>query len=334
MKKITLLVCIVLAFALTGCRGRRQAAEQISIRASTIQMPNQQMGQGLKMLEENIKKELGDKVDFKGYDSAQLYSSAAEIEAVSRGEIQMAFPIGGAMETISNKIQIVKLPWLFPNITTAYNVLENGETGKQIFAPVEEKDMRVLGFFTSGTASITNSRNPLRVPADFVGLKLRAPGKMETMTINALGANTIVTPSEEMYTAIQQGVLDGLSLPSMAFVQRRLYEVQKYVTNSDNLAMQIGYLIVNKTWYDGLPADIRAGIDRAVKVTIDKLREEAVGADIDMYRQMQDAGCEVYNLSDADKELWKQTAESVIKAMEAELGADLIALAKKEAGSM
>jgi C4-dicarboxylate-binding protein DctP len=306
----------------------------VTIKVSTVQLPTQQMGLGLKMLEENIKKELGDWADFRGYDSAQLYSGAEELEAVGRGEVQMVFSIGGAMETISNKIQIVKLPWLFPNLTTAYKVLDDGETGKQIFAPVDQAGMTVLGLFSSGSATVANNKRPLRVPADFRGLKMRAPGKMDTLNINSLGANAVVTPSEETYSAVQQGVIDGMSTPSTVFVPRRFYEVQKYVTNSDNMSMQIGYLVGNKAWYNGLPAEFRAGLDRAIDATITQMRKDVEEQDAGLYARMAQEGCEVHNLTDDEKAQWKKASEAVYTAMEKELGTDLIVLAQKEASTL
>jgi C4-dicarboxylate-binding protein DctP len=338
MKKLTVSAGIALMFVLAagGCSksaSTAQKRETVTIKVSTVQLPTQQMGIGLKMLEENLQKELGDWVDFRGYDSAQLYAGAEELEAVSRNEVQMVFAIGGAMETISSKIQVVKLPWLFPNLATAYKVLDDGETGKQIFAPVDEAGMTVLGLFSSGSATVANNKRPLKVPADFRGLKMRAPGKMDTLNINALGANAVVTPSEETYSAIQQGVIDGMSTPSTVFVPRRYYEVQKYVTNSDNMSMQIGYLVANKAWYNGLSAEFRAGMDRAIDATIAQMRKDVEEEDAKLYARMAQEGCEVHNLTDDEKAQWKKASESVYTVMEKELGADLIALARKESGT-
>lgn len=328
----------ILAAVLTVCGAcSKKSAETtdartpITVKVSTVQLPTQQMGLGLKMLQENTVKELGDWVDFKAYDSAQLYSAAEELEAVSRGEIQMCFAIGGSMETISQKIQIVKLPWLFPNLGTAYRVLDEGETGKQIFAPVEQAGMSVLGLFSSGSATVANNKRPLKIPADFAGLKMRAPGKMDSLNINALGANAVVTPSEETYSAIQQGVVDGMSTPSTVFIPRRYYEVQKYVTNSDNMSMQIGYLVGNMAWFEGLPAEFRRGLQKAIDDTISQMRRDVEADDAKLYQRMTDEGCEVHVLTDEEKALWKQASETVYTAMEKDLGADLIQLARSEA---
>ena len=337
MKKVFLMFCILAVLALGACSksGSSEKRKAITIKASTIQLPTQQMGLGMKMLEENLKKELGDWVDFRGYDSAQLYGAPEEVVAVSRGDVQMALAIGGVMETISSKIQIVSMTWLFPDVPTAYKVLESGETGKQIFAPAEQAGIKIVGFFNSGSAVVSNNRHPIRTPADFTGLKLRAPGKMDTMTITAMGANAIVTPSEEVYTAIQQGVIDGMSTPSTVFIGRRFFEINKYVTNTDNMSMQMSFMIANKAWYDGLPAEFRAGFDRAVKATVDKIRSDAVVDNDNAFSKMAQEGCEVHVLTDGEKAIWKATAEkSVWPAMYTELGAELIDLARKEAGTL
>jgi C4-dicarboxylate-binding protein DctP len=338
MKK-TAMVLSILAICLTAfgaCSKKGDAApaggrSAVTLKVSTVQLPTQQMGIGLKLFQENAKKELGDRIDFRAYDSAQLYAAAEELEAVSRGEIQMCFAIGGSMETISQKIQVVKLPWLFPNLNTAYYVLDEGETGRQIFAPVEQAGMTVLGLFSSGSATVANNKRPLKVPTDFVGLKMRAPGKMDSLNINSLGANAVVTPSEETYSAIQQGVVDGMSTPSTVFVPRRYYEIQKYVTNSDNMSMQIGYLVGNKQWFEGLPEDFRQGLEKAIDDTISQMRRDVEAEDAQLYERMAAEGCEVHNLTDEEKALWKRASEAVYVAMAADLGADLIQLARSEA---
>ena len=191
--------------------------------------------------------------------------------------------------------------------------------------------MTVLGLFSSGSATVANNKRPLRVPADFVGLKMRAPGKMDSLNMISLGANAVVTPSEETYSAIQQGVVDGMSTPSSVFVPRRYFEVQKYVTNSENMSMQIGYLVGNTAWLNDLPAEFRTGLMKAIDATISQMRKDIAEADVKLYDEMRAQGCEVYMLSDDEKAQWKKAAEKVYAAMEKDLGADLIKLAQSEA---
>jgi C4-dicarboxylate-binding protein DctP len=125
-----------------------------------------------------------------------------------------------------------------------------------------------------------------------------------------------------------------MSTPSTVFVPRRFYEVQKYVTNSDNMSMQIGYLVGNKAWYNGLPPEFKAGLDRAIKATIAQMRKDVEEQDAALYTRMAQEGCEVHNLTNDEKAQWKKASEAVYAAMQNELGTDLIALAQKEAGTL
>ena len=342
MKRIlVVLICFVMAFALLGCGGggggrarRGQSEDVINIRASTIQLPGQQMGIGLRLMEENLEKELGDRVNFLGYDSATLYSSPADLEALSRGEIQFVFAIGGMMETISSLLQVARLPWLFPNANTAYRFMETSETARRIFAPLENAGLMVTGLFSSGNTIFTNSIKPLVVPADFVGMKIRTPGTMDTLSLDALGANALVTPSEEMYSMIQNAVIDGLMIPSAVFVPRRLFEVQRYMTHPGFMVFQVGYLVTNLEWYNGLPADFRAGLDRAINATVTQMRINVEEEEARIYERAVNEGTEVHYLSDDELAQWKQIIPGIYDAVRAMHGADLIDLAVREAASM
>jgi C4-dicarboxylate-binding protein DctP len=100
------------------------------------------------------------------------------------------------------------------------------------------------------------------------------------------------------------------------------------------MSMQLGYLVANKEWLNGLPADFKAGLNRAVDATISQMRKDVASEDANLYKRMETEGCEVHNLTDDEKAQWKQASESVYTTMQNELGADLIALAKKEADTL
>lgn len=305
------------------------AGGKVTIKISTSQLPTQQMGKGVAMLKEKLEEKLGDGVDVMTYDSAALYSSNEEIGACQRNEIQIAFTTGGTMETISEKIQLVKAPYLFPSIDVAYDVLDSSAFADEIFAPIHDVGLTCAGLFSSGHAIYANDDHPLKTPADFSGLKMRAPGTMDSMTLEALGAVAMTTASDETFSAIQQGVIDGMSTPSSVFVPRRFFEVQHYVTDGDNISMQLGYIIMNTAWFEGLDEGVRAKVDEALDETITQMRTDIEASTAEVFEKIEAEGCEVYRLTDEERAQWEQATQAVYDKVAQSLGQDLIDLAQK-----
>lgn len=310
-----------------GAKTETAPAAPITIKIATSQLPTQQMGQGIALLAENLKAKLGDRVDVLTYDSATLYDSTEEIGACQRNEIQIDFCTGGSMETVSEMIQLVKAPYLFPSLDVAYDVLDNSAFADAIFTPITDSGLTMCGSFSSGNVVLANDDHPLRVPADFVGLKMRAPGTMDSMNLTALGATAMTTASDETYSAIQQGVIDGMSTPSSVFVPRKFYEVQHYVTDGENLSMQIGYVIMNTGWFNSLPEDVQALVNEAIDDTIAQMRIDIAESTDGIFKRIEEEGCEVYRLTDEERILWEDATSAVYDQIAASLGQELIDLA-------
>jgi TRAP-type C4-dicarboxylate transport system substrate-binding protein len=326
LRKFSFLAAILLLI-LSGCSKKEAAptaeGAKFTVRASTVQMPNQQMGRGLETLEKEITKRFGDRATVKLFQSAQLYSGAEEIEALGRGEIDIAMVVGGTAETVSPKLALIKLPFMFKNYTEAYDFYDS-PGGAEMMQPVYDRGIKLAGIFASGAPLFANSKRVLKMPADFSGLKMRAPGRMDSMSAEALGAMGMVTPSEETYSAIQQGVIDGMLTPNTVFHDRRYYEIQKYVTDAGLFSFGCGYTLVNQKFFDSLSAADQSLLNEAFKATEKIMRDEMDTLDSQIIQTIKDKGCEVYKLNNAEQEAWREATLKVYPAMEPSIGADLI----------
>ena len=329
-KQIALVVILAIAISIfVPISSFAAKNDVITIKISTSQLPTQQMGKGIALLAENLEAKLGDKVKVLTYDSATLYDSTEEIGACQRNEIQIDFTTGGSMETVSEKIQLVKAPYLFPSIEVAYKVLDDSEFADTIFAPITQSGLVCCGIFSSGHVVLANDKHALNVPADFVGLKMRAPGTMDSMNLTALGATAMTTASDETYSAIQQGVIDGMSTPSSVFVPRKFYEIQHFVTDGDNLSMQLGYAIMNAEWFEGLPEDVQVLVKEAIDETIAQMRIDIEESTAGVFSKIEQEGCEVHYLTAEERAQWEEATATVYEKIAADLGQDLIDLAKQ-----
>ena len=329
-QKLTVFTGVCLAVLVLGWLGSGFAAP-IELKITTVQMKQQQMGIGIERLAKyiNADAKLKDKVRVRTYPAAQLYTGQEESQAVMKGEIQMAYVIASAMDLVHPSMELWKLPYLFPDIETSYKVMD-GPVGKKAFANVEPKGISIIGSVSSGTVIVSNSKRPIKTVEDFKGLKMRSFGPMGATTLRALGAMAVVTASEETYTALQQGVIDGATTPAGVFLARKYYDVQKYTTNAGMLNATFGFIIVNSAWWKGLPADVRTGLSDVVQKVIKEQRQEIVADDEKVFEQIKAKGCQLLVLTPAEQAIWKAALQPVYTEFGPKIGSDLVKEAQRE----
>jgi C4-dicarboxylate-binding protein DctP len=312
------LLAALLVFNVSGAQ-----AKKITIKLTTVQMPKQQMGKGAQQLAAMVNKELGDKVEIKVYPSAQLYGGKEEIEALMRGEIQMCLPIGSQLENVDPALQLFKLPFVFPSAEVAYKVLDS-DIGTALMKKVFDKNILSLGIFSSGNVLFSDSKRPLLMPEDFKGLKMRSFGRMGKDTLEALGATAVVTASEETFSALQEGVIDGMSTPNSVYLPRKYNTVQKYVTDGGMVNFTNGYLLANVNFWNGLPGDVRAPLKAIVDKFIADIRKEMDEENVKINEQIKKTGNELFILTPEQAAAWKKALQVVYTKYGPEIGEDMI----------
>lgn len=327
-KIITLLGLAIILFISIATAGLNAQAP-IDIKITTIQMRHQQMGVGIERLSKYINEKLKDKVRVRIYPAAQLYTGQEEIQAIIKGEIQIAYVISSNMEPVHPSMELKNLPFLFPDVETLYKFFD-GPMGKKIFSNVEKKGIKILGTVSSGSAVISNSKRPLSKVEDFKGLKIRSYGPMGAIALKALGAIAVVIASEETYTALQQGVIDGALTPAVVFLARKYYDIQKFVTNAGMMNATLVYLITNINWWNGLPSDIRNGLSEAIGRLVEEQRTEIVVDDKKVFDQIKAKGCQVIFLNPDEVKEWKKALQPVYTEYGPKIGLDLVQEAQKE----
>ncbi len=306
-------------------------AAPIDIKITTVQLRQQQMGEAIERLAKYIAADpkLKDKVRVRTYPAAQLYTGQEETQAVIKGEIQMAFVIGSQLEPVDPSLELIKLPYLFPDAETSYKVLE-GSVGKKLFSKIDQKGLAVLAMVSSGDVALSNSKRPVRSPEDCKGLKMRSYGRMGAATLKALGAMAIVTASEETYTALQQGVIDGATTPAVVFLARKYYDVQKYVSAAGMMNATHVFVIGNKGWWQQMPADVRTALQSNIARLEKEMRVEIEADNKKVFEQIAAKGSQVHVLTPAEQAAFKKALQPVYTEFSPIVGADLVKEAQKE----
>ncbi|ANU27694.1 DctP family TRAP transporter solute-binding subunit [Planococcus versutus] len=266
------------------------------------------------------------------YPNGQLYGSDREaIEAVQLGNIEMTIPAVAAMASFNEKFQVFDLPFLFNNNEAAYKALD-GELGQELLADLENNDLKGLVFGENGFRHVSNNEGPIESPADLEGLKMRTlESPLHTDTFNAFGANASPFAFGELYTALQQGTYDAMDCPISLYYTNKFYEVQDYLTLTGHVYAATA-LLVNNDFYSSLPEDLQEIMTEASEEFRTDQRKLAQQQDGEFMDKLKEEGMQINDLTDDQRNEFREAAQSVYTKYEGQIGKDLIdqALAANE----
>ena len=203
------------------------------------------------------------KVKVEVYGNSTLYKDKEEMEALQLGAVQMLAPSLAKFGPLGVKeFEVFDLPYIFDSYDQLHKVT-TGDVGKGLLTKLEAKGIRGLAYWDNGFKSFS-ANTPIKMPADLKGKKLRIQSsKVLEEQIRALGALPQQMAFSEVYQALQTGVVDGTENPVSNLFTQKMHEVQKHLTMTEH--GYLGYaVIVNKKFWDGLPADIRKQLDDAM----------------------------------------------------------------------
>jgi C4-dicarboxylate-binding protein DctP len=314
----------ILALALGLAASLAIAAEPIVIKFSHVVAPNTPKGKAAEYFKKIAEERTKGAVKVEVYPNSQLYKDREEMEALQIGAVQMLAPSLAKFGPLGvRSFELYDLPYIFPNKETLYRVMD-GDIGKKLFGMLDAKGITGLAYWDNGFKQMSANK-PIKTVADFKGLKMRIQSsKVLEAQMKALGANPQVMAFSEVYSALQQGVVDGTENPMSNLYTQKMHEVQKYLTLSDH--GYLGYaVIVNKSFWDGLPADIRATLNKAMADATVYERKIAQDENDDALEAVKKAGTtQVYVLPYKDRVLWHQAMLPVHKEFEDKIGKDLI----------
>lgn len=254
------LVLAVSTFAVVGCG---QKAEKVVMRIGmvTINDPQQYAAEQFKALVEDRSK---GQIEVQVYPGGQLGSNDQMLQNLQAGSLQGLLEPTSFLAGFDPVLQVLDLPNLFPDVQTAVKLL-NGSTGDPLRARLETKGFKLLSFYQYGSNIVITKFNPSSGLSAFRGKKIRVmPSKVLIGRMNAIGAVGYPMGVPELYTALQQGTIDGIEGAEAFLSTQKYYEVAKYLWMAPD-APNISFFMVNKAWLEGLPAKQRNIIEQAAK---------------------------------------------------------------------
>ena len=206
------------------------------------------------------------KVKVEVYANSALYKDKEEMEALQIGAVQMLAPSLAKFGPLGVKeFEVFDFPFIFDDTDDLHKVTQ-GSVGASLMAKLEPKGIKGLAYWDNGFKSFS-ANTPLKAPADFKGKKFRIQSsKVLEEEIRSVGGIPQVMAFSEVYQALQTGVVDGTENPISNFYTQKMHEVQKHLSITNH--GYLGYaVIVNKKFWDGLPTDVRAQLEDAMKQT-------------------------------------------------------------------
>ncbi len=308
------------------------AQQPIVIKFSHVVAPDTPKGKGAQRFKELAEERSKGRLKVEVYPNSQLYKDKEELEALQLGAVQMLAPSLAKFGPLGvREFEVFDLPFIFKD-TAAFTAVTNGKVGAELFAKLEPKGIKGLAYWDNGFHIMTANK-PLKTVADFKGMKMRIQSsKVLEAQMRALGAIPQQMAFSELYQALQTGVVDGAEqVPSNIYTQK-LHEVQKFATVSyhGHLAYAV---IINKKFYDGLPADLRAIVDSAMKDATEYANANSVKDNSDALEKIKASGkTTIYVPTAAEMNEWKKAVYPVHKEMESRVGKATIDAAYREAG--
>lgn len=258
--KIGVFKSLVLTGVLATVLGTAQA--QTSFRFASEAPRADTQFQAATRMNEVLKAKTNGALDLKIFADSSLGTSQAAIAGVRGGTIDMAVSGSGNFTGLEPLIGTFDVPYLFKDSAHAYKVLD-GQVGMQMLARLEPLGLKGLAFWDNGWRQMTNSRHPIKAPADVKGLKMRTTGSPAHIeAFKALGANPVPMPIAELYTALEMKTVDAQEHPLGVFYSSKFYEVQKHVSLTYH-AYSALVLVMNKAKFDALPPAHQAAVREA-----------------------------------------------------------------------
>ncbi len=253
-------------------------------------------------------------VTIKVFPSDQLASGNMNkgLEMITNGTTDLDIHSTSIISNLDNRLMVCTMPWLFSDYSQAEKIFF-GSGGEFINKVVSEKGLTYLGAVHNGFKAITNSKHSIKQPSDLKGLKIRIPGgAFYTSFYKAFGASPQAMSWSEVFTALQQGTIDGQDNSLSTCNSGNIQEVQKYITIA-KYTYEAFTFTANSEKFNSLNEKTQNLIRECAKDACHEIDQEIVDGEADILQKFKDNGCVVNELSEADIEKFRQVVEPLKK---------------------
>jgi tripartite ATP-independent transporter DctP family solute receptor len=308
MKNKTILFWLFICTAVTistGCKKKEAGAEIILKLGHGLDITHP-VHKAMVYMAEKVAEKSGGRMRVEIFPNEQLGNEKELIEALQLGYLAMTKTSSAPMEGFVPKIRIFGIPYLFRDSEHYWKVLK-GPIGKELLLAGESRGLRGLGYYDAGARSFYAKKEILS-PADLIGLKIRIQSSvMSKKMVEAMGGSSTTIPYGELYTALEQGVVDAAENNPPSFYTSRHYEICKYYTLDEHARLPDILMISVRVW-NKLKPEFQQILQEAVDESVEyqrKIWAEAEEADM---KKLEDAGVKIIH---PDKEPFRESVASM-----------------------
>jgi tripartite ATP-independent transporter DctP family solute receptor len=324
MKKFSVILSIVvlsLAIFIQAC----SKSDKVVIKLGHIAEATNPYGQGADYFAKLVAEKSGGKIEVKVFPSSQLGAQKELIEGLIYGTVDMTLTGTAELGTFQPQMALFDLPFLFKDRDHAYRALDS--VGMDLGKALEPKGIKLLGYMENGIRHLTNNKRPVKSPADMKGLKIRVMNnKVYIEMIKALGGSPTPMAFAELYSAMQQGTVDGQENPSAHIFTKRFFEVQKYASLTGHAYAPEPVLISMKTW-NKLTDEQKKIIQDAANEAVAWQRKLSEAKDEEFWTKIK--ATNKISVINVDRVPFINATKSVYKEMENTVGKDNIEKVQK-----
>ncbi len=266
-----------------------------------------------KYMAERMKELSGGRIEMTVFNNNKLgaFSDCFQQMQQPNGTVQMGDVSSASVTQFSNLYTPFALPFLFKDKEQSFNYFDNGETVKAIEEQfLADTNVRVLGYFYNDARALTNSKTAVSKPADMKGLKLRVmTSDVYIKTFEALGAAPVSMQFSELFSALQQGAVDGQDNGLILSMDSKFNEVQGYYTDLGHV-QDTSVIFISESFYQSLPEDLQQVVVQAAQEAVAKERQDYADK-LDSYLEEMKKTMDVTILTDEQRAEFKETCQSV-----------------------
>jgi tripartite ATP-independent transporter DctP family solute receptor len=319
---------LLLAGTLVGCSssnekagGQNPASEPKTIKLAHTGSETHQYHIASEIFKKELEAKSNNTLKVEIFPNAKLGSEKDAVEGVMNGTIDMSvLSADSSMANVVPEMNVFGIPFLFENEEHVYKVLD-GEIGKGLLKKADEKGMKGLGFWEIGFRNMTTKEKAINTPQDMAGLKMRVqPAPVWQEFMKSLGANPTPVPFNELYSALEQGVVDGQENPIATIMSMKFYEVQKQVALTKH-TYSPGAVIMSSKMYDSLSDEQKKWVEEAVQKAAQEQRKVLAEKEAQSIEELKKNGV---NITEPDRSAFAEVTKDVSKAVADKVPAELI----------
>jgi tripartite ATP-independent transporter DctP family solute receptor len=315
----------VLGTLLSAGAGSTMAADikERAIKYAVIYDLKHPQGVGAQKFADLVGQRSDGKIKVKLYPSGQLGGEVAVISSIQGGTIEMSAMATSQLVGMIKDFAALDLPFLFKDEKEVDGVVD-GPIGRKFLDKLPEKNLIGLSWFEHGFRNVTNSKRPVTNLEDIRGLKLRVEqNEVAIDTFNALGANPVPMPFPELYTALEQKVVDGQENPYSTIENAKLYEVQKYLSVTKHKYTPL-ILLLSKKFWDKLSADEKKILQDAATEAAVYQRKANRELNEKYLQSLKSAGMQVSEISGPEMDRIRAKVQPVVEKYSKQVGETLV----------